>query len=95
MEMGKDTVDGYIIGLKKSTRGLRTAVSDIITGDVTQVAGQTNIDQSITFGENAINMRFAGDASPQTGMAAGLSAGRGITSELARRRNIRVAVRTA
>lgn len=95
MEMGKDTVDGYIIGLKKSTRGLRTAVSDIITGDITQVAGQTNIDQSITFGENAINMRFAGDASPQTGMAAGLSAGRGITSELARRRNIRVAVRTA
>jgi hypothetical protein len=95
MEMGKDTVAGYIVGLKKSTAGLRTAVSDIITGDVTQIAGQTNIDQSINFGENAINMRFAGDANTQTAMAAGLNTGRSIAGELARRRNIRVAVRTA
>jgi hypothetical protein len=93
--MGEQTVAGYIKGLQNSVPKLRTAVSDIIAGDVTQVAGQTNVDQSINFGENAINMRFAGDANQQTAQAAGLTTGRTIAGELARRRNVRVAVRTA
>jgi hypothetical protein len=94
-KMGEQTVAGYINGLQDSVPKLRTAVSDIIAGDVTQVAGQTNVDQSINFGENAINMRFAGDANQQTAQAAGLTTGRTIAGELARRRSIRVAVRTA
>lgn len=94
-DMGRQTIAGYIKGLKGASAGLRTAVSDIIAGDVNQVAGQTNIDQSVNFGENSVNMRFAGDANPQAALAAGKTTGRAIAGELARRRNIRVAVRTA
>lgn len=94
MELGKNTIEGYIIGLQKSTRGLRTAMTDIIAGDVNQVAGKTTVDQSVNFSENAINLRM-GDTSPQTATALGMTAGRAINSQLVRRRNIAVAVRTA
>lgn len=94
MEMGKNTVEGYIIGLKKSQAGLRTAVADIVTGDVKNVAGQTVVDQSVNFGENAINLRM-GETNAQTATALGMTTGRAINSQLVRRRNLAVAVRTA
>lgn len=94
MQLGEDTIAGYVKGLQTASQSAKIAMGGLMS-NVTNVAGQTNVDQSINFGANAINMQFAGTANQQQAAVAGFTAGRSLSGELARRRSAQLAVRTA